>query len=650
MSQFLRLLDIDNKAVALQTVCARLRLGERDSRAFHVSPDAFNAVPGKPFAYWVSDAVRETFRRLPPFESEGRTVRVGLQTSDDFRFVRGWWEIASRGTKVKWPPFAKGGAYSPFYADVYLVVNWETDGAEIYNFYDLKTGKLNSRPQNTDFYFRPGFTWSYRPSSKGSFRLLPKGIVFSVNGSSGFVENDDEPNIYASTGITNSTPYNFLIRLLFSRGGTSGGQTLTYEVGYVATTPCPFVPATQKVRLAALVRRAWSLKRNLDTVTETSHAFLLPLALRQAQAERLGAFDPPAIEAELASIQAEIDDIAFELYGFSDTDRAEALGASGSQASDDDIVNDLDAEGDEGDEAIDDTTSGDRLLSWAIGVAFGRFDIRLATGERAAPPEPEPFDPLPTKSPGMLPDGDPPFHAHPGILVDDPGHPHDLVRIVERVLDRVEMPVPAELRRWLQKDFFPFHLQRYSKSRRKAPIYWPLATASGSYTLWLFYPNLTGQTLYTAINDFVEPKLAEVEAEAANLRTKGSARSRDEEKRLEALATLEADLRDLRDQLLAIAPKYKPSHDDGVQITAAPLWPLFRHKPWQKVLKDTWAKLEKGDYDWAHLAMNYWPERVREKCKHDKSLAIAHGLEELYEEPTAAPKKVRGRKMAGVEE
>jgi hypothetical protein len=64
-----------------------------------------------------------------------------------------------------------------------------------------------------------------------------------------------------------------------------------------------------------------------------------------------------------------------------------------------------------------------------------------------------------------------------------------------------------------------------------------------------------------------------------------------------------------------------------VQISAAPLWPLFRHKPWQKVLKDTWAKLEKGDYDWAHLAMNYWPERVREKCKTDKSLAIAHGLE-----------------------
>lgn len=244
----------------------------------------------------------------------------------------------------------------------------------------------------------------------------------------------------------------------------------------------------------------------------------------------------------------------------------------------------------------------------------------------------------------MLPDGVGPFHVQAGILVDDHGHAHDLVRLVERVLERVDMPVPADLRRWLQKDFFPFHLQRYSKSRRKAPIYWPLSTASGNYTLWLYYPSLTSQTLYTAINDFVEPKLVDVVKEAAGLKTKGSARNREEERRLEALTTQEAELTDLRDQLQAIAPRYLPNHDDGVQITAAPLWPLFRHKPWQKVLKDTWAKLQKGDYDWAHLAMNYWPERVREKCKTDKSLAIAHGLEDLYVEPEAAPKKARGRK------
>ena len=65
------------------------------------------------------------------------------------------------------------------------------------------------------------------------------------------------------------------------------------------------------------------------------------------------------------------------------------------------------------------------------------------------------------------------------------------------------------------------------------------------------------------------------------------------------------------------------------------------------MLKDTWTKLEKGDFDWAHLAMAYWPDRVREKCKTDKSLAIAHDLEELYEPSSSADAGKRKKKSGG---
>lgn len=111
---------------------------------------------------------------------------------------------------------------------------------------------------------------------------------------------------------------------------------------------------------------------------------------------------------------------------------------------------------------------------------------------------PKPFDPLPKKAPGMLSDGAEAFHAHAGVLVDDQGHTHDLARLVEEVLARVDMTVPDDVRRWLQRDFFAIHLQRYSKSRRKAPIYWPLVTTSGSYTLWIYYPQpLQPNTLHS---------------------------------------------------------------------------------------------------------------------------------------------------------
>jgi len=630
MTIFVRLLIDREKASNLLASCTALRSGKVDVRAFEVAPSSFRTVPGAPFAYWVSEAVRSIFKALPAFEEDGRAVRQGMATADDFRFVRGWWEVAH--DNARWPGFSKGGAYSPFYADLYLVGNWENDGAQIKNFFDPKTGKLNSRPQSTDFYRRPGLTWPLR-ARKFCPQVLPAEAVISVRGSGIFSEN---PLLYL--GLFSSRAVDLLLRMLSGREGHP-----QYDMGDISALPLPRIaPETARI-LERLAFRGWSLKRTIDTINETSHAFLLPAALRLY----LGDFDHASIDAELMKIQVEIDDIAFDLYGFSDNDRAAAQAPSSESADGAESSTD-----DEDEEAEVDApaASANTLLSWAVGVAFGRFDWRLATGERAAPPEPEPFDPLPAISPGMLPADAAPFHTHGGILVDDPGHAHDLARLVDDVQGRVNQSVPDDLRRWLQRDFFAFHLQRYSKSRRKAPIYWPLGTASGSYTLWLYYPTLSSQTLYIAINDFLDGpngKLMQVTGDLAALRNKGAARTRDEERRFETIEAFELELMELRDTLLKIAPTFRPNHDDGVQITAAPLWPLFRHKPWQKILKDTWAKLEHGDYDWAHLAMNYWPERVREKCKTDKSLAIAHGFEHLYVEPEAKPKKTRGRKKEG---
>ena len=191
------------------------------------------------------------------------------------------------------------------------------------------------------------------------------------------------------------------------------------------------------------------------------------------------------------------------------------------------------------------------------------------------------------------------------------------------------------LREWFRRPagFFADHLTRYSKSRRQAPIYWPLSTAGGRYTLWLYYHRLTPDTLYKCLQQFVVPKLADVEKELTHLRTvlaanEGGAKERD---RLEELEDLRRELIELRTELELWAPKWKPNLNDGVLITAAPLWKLFRLPKWQKDLKACWQELEKGDYDWSHLAYSLWPDRVREKCKADRSLAIAHGLEEICE-------------------
>lgn len=635
MTIFLRLMKEQDKKRAMLSAIDASRSGVSDDRVFHADPVDFKIIPGAPFSYWVNHSIRSAFTKHARFESEGRTAKQGLATADDNRFLRVWWEVMPKTSG--WHYFAKGGSHSQHYADIYLMVNWTADGAEIKNNLNEKGGIRSNvwmlKDTAPNFFFRPGLTWPLRTNGL-SFRVIPSQCIFGHKGPVGFDHSDDKSSLLALSAILNSKPFCYLVSLQLAR--TELAQS--YEVGLIQQTPVPDFNANQLSKLAILARRAWSLKRALDTIEETSHAFTLPTALRA----RLDDYDPPAIEAELARIQADIDAIAFDLYGFSEADRLAVVGGQGSENSDEGTTStdedDDDAPTDHGPQTTD------HVLSWAVGCAFGRFDWRLATGELAAPTEPEPFDPLPAKSPGMLPDGVAPFHAHAGILVDDPGHPHDLARLIEEVLARVDVPVPEDVRRWLQRDFFAFHLQRYSKSRRKAPIYWPLSTTSGSYTLWVYYPSLSSQTLYTAINDFVEPKLKQVGDDVMALRNKGAARTRDDEKQFESLQAFELELIELRDTLLKLAPTYMPNRDDGVQISAAPLWSLFRHKPWQKVLKDSWTKLEKGDYDWAHLAMNYWPERVREKCKTDKSLAIAHGLESLYIEPEAAPKKTRGRK------
>ena len=624
MTTFLRLLsDKDKQAALLATV------RDGGERLFEVDPASFRQVAGAPFAYWVSEAVRGVFVKFPAVEASA-LVASGTGTLDDFRFLRSWWETRYGD---KWFPFAKGGAYSPTHYDHHLLVGWANDGAEMKEWIVFRYGGGHwaRNIRSTEHYFRAGLTWPRRTNGL-SFRVMPAGCIFGDKGPAAFVANDDQEELLALLCLLNSRAFGLLVSVQLAR--TELAQS--YEVGLIQQTPIPSLTPDERQRLAKRARRAWSLKRTLDTITETSHAFLLPAVLRS----RLGDYDPPAIEAELTRIQAEIDTTAFDLYGFVEADRQAVHGAA------DDVVASVEEDEDAAQPAAPST---DALMSWAVGVAFGRFDWRLATGEREAPSEPGPFDPLPAKSPGMLPDGADPFHAHAGILVDDQGHPHDLAHLVEEVLTRVEAAVPDDVRRWLQRDFFAFHLQRYSKSRRKAPIYWPLATPSGSYTLWVYYPTLSSQTLYTAINDFIEPKLKEVGADVTALRNKGTSRSRDDEKQFEALQAFELELIELRDILLKLAPSYEPSHDDGVQISAAPLWPLFRHKPWQKLLKDTWTKLEKGDYDWAQLAMNYWPDRVRGKCKTDKSLAIAHGLESLYVEPEAGPSRPRGRRRTGGE-
>jgi hypothetical protein len=190
----------------------------------------------------------------------------------------------------------------------------------------------------------------------------------------------------------------------------------------------------------------------------------------------------------------------------------------------------------------------------------------------------------------------------------------------------------ADLRQWFREGFFEDHIKRYSKSRRKAPIYWQLATSSASYALWIYYHRLTKDTFYRALNDFVGPKFQHEERKLAGLaQSAGGSPTAGQRKDIAAQETFVDELRAFREEVARVAPLWNPNLDDGVIINFAPLWRLVpQHRAWQRESKACWDKLCKGEYDWAHLAMHLWPERVVAKCGRDRSLAIAHGLEAFF--------------------
>lgn len=627
MTLFFRVLEdgADHKALVLQALVRDVHASTRSQWVFDVDPTSFAEVTASPFSYWVPESVRAAFRH-PPLEHEGRTAKQGLSTTDDYRFVRLCWEVYSTVVREKWFPFAKGGVFSLGYASVHLVVDWLDGGHEMYAFTGIVEGMTGAPMRNPQFYFRPGLTWPLRTQSGLGLRAMPAGCVFGHKGPSCYVPGDDFRELLALLGIAISSPFRYLVELQTAFG--------SYEVGVIQRTPVPSLREDAREHFAQLARRFWSYKRTLDTIIETSHAFLLPATLRT----RAGSFDPDALSAEISVLQRHIDDLAFSLYGISGHDRAQieawatrSPSATAADASESGATTEADADEDE----PADTDTALDLMSWTVGVAFGRFDHALAlttSARRDAPPEPQPFDPLPARSPGMLPEGAAPFRPNRGIYVDDEGASDDLAGTCALVYHAVDLASAPDLRRTLAKDFFAFHVKRYSKSRRKAPIYWQLATPTASYSVWLYIHAFNKDTLFTVQNDFVAEKLRFEEGRLDGLRRDhGPNPTASQRKELTTQEQFVQELRAFLDDVKRVAPLWDPDLDDGVIINAAPLWRLFpQNRAWQKECRATWDALCKGAYDWSHLAMRLWPERVIPKCAKDRSLAIAHGLEDVF--------------------
>ncbi len=667
LGPFTRLLNVpvEAKEHSLLRACN----GTSHDRIFFVNRDHFFSLPGAPLAYWASRNLVKIFSESATFEPS--LAYCGRGAAAHVFFFRLAWEIPLMiFSTEKYKRLAHGGEYSPFFRENSVFIDWEDDGRKVKEYiiqkYPYLNGNFGWAIQDEDKYGRVGLT-SGKRNERFNVQLMSAGHIFTNEGQ-GFIPYDTK-DVWFSLGYLNSSLVSYFLTL------TSGLQKT-----WVYIRPISVVEMSSQSHkvIEKIAEENYRIKRNWSAGAEEASLFIRPWLFNEGIPMSLHTSIKGILEVHKADSlflntnRMKLSDTVLSAIEISSEDKI-------------DIATDYERHPEEvafsswRNVSPSEITQENfqRIVSYLIGIAYGRWDILFVVGVKSAPELPDPFASLPACPPGMLQNVQG-FPAKPqdvpadyplciswlGILVDDDGDKEDITGRVREAIEVIWKEKAGEieheaceilgvrsLREYFGKPsgFFADHLKRYSKNRRQAPIYWPLSTMSGSYTLWIYYHRLNDQALYTCINDFVEPKLRDVADELSRMRQQSGGRNRTEEKDMENLQDFEIELHEFRDELLSVARlPWKPNLNDGVQITAAPLWKLFQLPKWKKTLKETWGKLEKGDYDWAHLAYSIWPDRVLEKCKKDKSLAIAHNLEELYEEPPASAKKKRSKKAVVV--
>lgn len=593
---------------------------------FEIDRSLFRIFDDYSLSYWIPKDFLEVFKSYQKLVNHDFEAQAGLSTKDDFRFLRLIWEINLEKSHFK--PIAKGGEYAKYWSEIHLAIDWKNNGHQLHEYQSAKYPYLNG---NTDWllhpeskYFSPALTYTRRSSKGFSVRFLPKGCMFSDMGRAIIHKSDNINSLVYLLGILNSNAFSEIIKFK--------GMTI-YEGGVINNCPIPTNISSLEIsnKIIELTKVATQISFHFSSDNEASNYFTGPIMVRykhkelnQIYADYMEIFT--AYINEYKRVQFHLNELSNKSYKVTASTDVEDL----YQLKDlETLVNDF--------------------LLFIFGVLIGRFETDKLDVLNY---ELDFNDSFPNNSRLINLN----YHTKHIVVCDLTAQ-----SILERDLDLINKEIFGDFGEHIfiqcidylgyksahdfysSTNFFNKILDKYSESRRIAPIYWPISTPSGSYTVWLYYPKLTDQTLVAVINNHLQPKIDDLKNQIkpleinSNLDNKGL-------KELAILKEFEHEMEEMKKELLRITTlPFKPNHDDGVLITAAPLHTLIHHAKWRNSTEDCWKALKNGEYDWAHLAYSIWPERVTQKCKKDLSMAIAHGLEEICE---VKPKEKREKKVA----
>lgn len=202
-----------------------LFLNTENKNIFEFKFSRIKKIPNSFFGYWIKDVVIDHLIKTRKAKDYG-VAKQGLITSDNERFLRFWCEVNIEKIKTKWFKYNKGGGFRRWYGNSVYVVNWENDGFEICNFFD-NSGKLKSRPQNTQYFFKDALTWNDVSTTDFCCRFINNETAFDASGPEFFLNNNDY--ILYFLGLFNSVTVQEFMNLIC--------QGLHYSTGHIPQIP-----------------------------------------------------------------------------------------------------------------------------------------------------------------------------------------------------------------------------------------------------------------------------------------------------------------------------------------------------------------------------------------------------------------------------
>lgn len=633
-------LDVQNvnseeKDENLQVLIRTYNRGE-DAKWIYVAKSVeFDNLPNTVIGYYFGKFILKLFKYLN-LEERGYVARNGhtLTSSTHFRL---FYEIPI--SSMNYRLMYNGSTYSLFYSYYRELCYWGSDGSILKN-------NPNVVLRNLSYHFLSGVGYGKRGEILDA-HIFKKDMLFTVEG-------------YAFSNLNNCAAI-VLNSFLDSIVGQYALNLYTgqhKQTGNVNLLPMPDY-ATRQSDIERIVNAIIDIKRKWFSLDETNLEYHGLIAQMHIDTTIDAALDKmqeqlTADYARYEELVKENDDLWMDLADINrNSEFRQTLNNYKSRRPYEEL---LSIDGASSQNVIDKKVLAQEIVMELVGMAFGRWNTAYAKGEQAIPEFGDVFDALPFMP--VVSQGEAACPAQldvptDGILTNNSDSSLCLASHVREVMhylwadraDDMEYELCQligckSLQAYLASPtgFFDYHFKRYTKSRRKAPIYWLLASEDGTVDYWVYYPKLSKNTLPQLIIRLREQQ--------EQLRTRLNAALAAHDKTQESQTRAEQEqVEGMMDELNRIlAAGYVPNHDDGVPVTAAPLLHLAASRLWRVECEKNMELLEKGDYDWSHLAMSMYPARVTQKAKKDWCMALTHGLEHICENK---PKEKKARKKKG---